>query len=86
MSRALATYNYDNCTILVSPILDSRSVPGYVIEWIIYHELLHHVLPVEELKNRRIYHTRRFRVLERAFARYEDAKTWERRHLDQLLF
>ncbi len=85
MSRALATYSFDQRTIRVNPVLDASDIPEYILEWIVYHELLHHVLPVEENGGKRRYHTRRFKALERAFIRYEEAKTWERVHLDRLL-
>ncbi|MCP4680266.1 MAG: M48 family metallopeptidase [Deltaproteobacteria bacterium] len=85
ISRALATYSFDDRTIRVSPILDSPDVPDYVIDWIVYHEMLHDVLPVEKDGGKRRYHTHRFKVLERAFVQYEEAKAWEKKHLDKLL-
>ena len=85
ISRALATYNYDTRTIRVSPVLDAPNVPTYVVQWVVYHELLHHVLPVKETGGRHRYHTRQFRILERAFTHYEEAKKWEESHLEQLL-
>jgi hypothetical protein len=85
MSRSLATYSYDDCTIRVSPILDSAVVPEYMLDWVVYHEMLHHVLPVEETGAKKRYHTERFKILERAFKQYEDAKSWEKNHLDRLL-
>lgn len=86
LSRALATYNYDDQAIRVSPVLDTKDVPDYVIDWIVYHEVLHHVLPVEESSGgRRLYHTRKFKLLERAFADFEKAKKWEQKHLERLL-
>lgn len=85
MSRALATYRYDEQTIRVSPVLDDPDVPSYVLDWIVYHEMLHHVLPVEKHGDRRLYHTERFNLLERAFTHYEEARAWEKKHLDKLL-
>jgi predicted metal-dependent hydrolase len=85
MSRALATYSYDDKTIRISPVLDAPDIPLYVIEWIVYHEMLHHVLPVERNQGRRQYHTSRFKSLERAFVRYEEARKWEMANRDRLL-
>ena len=84
-SRALATYSFEDRTIRVSPVLDSTRVPAFVLEWIVYHEMLHHVLPAEEDGGRRRFHTRRFRALERGFERYGEAQTWEKANLDWLL-
>lgn len=85
ISRALATYSFDDRTIRVSPVLDSPDIPDYVLDWIVYHEMLHHVLPVEKKRGRRLYHTKKFHMLERAFPLYEEAKLWEKAHLDKLL-
>jgi hypothetical protein len=84
-SRALATYSYDARTIRVSPVLDSPDVPEYMLEWIVYHELLHHVLPIEHHSGRSRYHTGRFKALERAFRKYDEAKSWEEENLEWLL-
>jgi hypothetical protein len=86
ISRALATYNYDTRTIRVSPVLDTPNVPAYVLEWVVYHELLHHVLPVKKINGKHRYHTSQFRLYERAFRQYEAAKRWEEQHLKELLF
>ena len=86
VSRALATYSFDDQTIRVSPVLDDPDIPDYVLDWIVYHEMLHHVLPVEKKRGKCFYHTKRFHLLERAFARYEEAKSWEKANMEKLLF
>jgi hypothetical protein len=84
-SRALATYSFEDRTIRVSKVLDSPRVPEFVLGWIVYHEMLHHVLPYETESGRRRFHTRRFRALERAYERYDEAREWEKANLDWLL-
>jgi hypothetical protein len=84
-SRALATYSFEERTIRVSPVLDSARVPDFVLDWIVYHEMLHHVLPCEGGNGRRRFHTRRFRALERGFERYGEAQAWEKANLEWLL-
>lgn len=84
-SRALATYSFEDRTIRVSKVLDSPEVPEFVLDWVVYHEMLHHVLPTETSSGRRRFHTRRFRALEHAFERYEEARAWEKANLDWLL-
>ncbi|MCU0664909.1 MAG: hypothetical protein MUC50_21615 [Myxococcota bacterium] len=84
-SRALATYSFFDKCIRVSPVLDAQFVPEFVMDWIVYHEILHHVLPVEGDASRKVYHSARFRCLERAFPRFEEARSWERANLDKLL-
>jgi hypothetical protein len=84
-SRALATYSFEDRTIRVSRVLDSERVPEFVLDWIVYHEMLHHVLPCEGGNGRRRFHTRRFRALERGFERYGEAQAWEKANLEWLL-
>lgn len=84
-SRALATYCFEDSTIRVNPVLDSPKVPRFVVEWIVFHELLHHVLPVERAGARNRYHTESFRAFERGFERYEEARRWEEENLEWLL-
>ena len=85
ISRALATYNFEDATIRVNPILDSPKVPRLVMEWIVYHELLHHVLPVQRSQGRSRYHTPEFRAMERAFVGYAEAQAWEQANVDWLV-
>jgi hypothetical protein len=84
-TRALATYCFEDSTIRVNPVLDSHKVPRFVVEWIVFHELLHHVLPVEREGSRNRYHTDAFRAFERGFERYEEAKRWEEENLEWIL-
>jgi hypothetical protein len=84
-SRVLAKYSYEDRTISVNPVLDSDKVPGYVLDWIVYHEMLHHVLPVEKTGERTRFHTRSFKALERGFDRYKEAVEWEKANLEWLL-
>lgn len=84
-SRALATYCFEDTTIRVSPVLDSPRVPDFVIDWVVYHELLHHILPIEKSGNRKRYHTTKFRTLEKGYPLYEEARRWEQKNLDWLL-
>ncbi len=85
-SRALASYDFDLKVIRVHRVLDTTEIPSYVLDWIVFHELLHHVLPVEkDIRGNSKYHTKHFRQLEQAFERYEDAKRWERKNQIKLL-
>lgn len=56
--------------------LDSEKVPRYVLEFVVYHELLHGVLGAKGSPTRRVHHTKEFRELERRFSMYEDAEAW----------
>jgi len=60
-------------------------VPRFFVEWIVFHELLHHVHPVTRLPDgRRCVHLPAFRDAERSFPLHGRAFAWERGHLDVL--
>lgn len=60
--------------------LDAERVPRYVLEFVMYHELLHNAeCEVREVESRRIHHTRSFRQRERAFSHFNEAESWLRR-------
>jgi len=57
-------------TITISRMLDSSSVPLDVVEYLVYHEMLHIVYPVQRRGHRRVIHTREFQEAERRFPNY----------------
>lgn len=57
-------------TITISRMLDSPSTPLEVVEYLVYHEMLHMIYPVEQRGHRRIIHTREFHAAERRFPNY----------------
>ncbi len=60
-------------TIVISRSLDSEEVPEYVVEFVLYHEMLHLKHPRKIVGGRRIYHSAAFRADERRFLRYDEA-------------
>ncbi len=63
-------------TIVISKTLDSREVPEWFVEYILYHEMLHIKHPARLINGRRYYHTKAFRAEEQRFLRYEEAQGW----------
>jgi hypothetical protein len=62
--------NYDrSCHILVNPVLDERAVPVFVIEYVLFYELLH-VHPERDL------HNKDFKRWERVYKHYDKAIVW----------
>ncbi len=74
--RKLGHYQFNTDTIMLSLSLDSAAVPPYVVEFVMYHELLHKSLGVKLVNGRRYAHTPEFREAERRFAQYEQAKAF----------
>jgi superfamily II DNA or RNA helicase len=72
MTSLWGFYQYTNKAIVINPELNSPDVPRYVLEFLLYHELLHAAMPSAG-------HNRDFRAKERLFMpsspAIEDAKT-----------
>lgn len=81
----MGTYFIDERLIRIHPILDQPFVPRYFVEWVVYHEMLHHVIPMPVINGRRVYHSKEFRARERLFHDYERARAWERKNLHRLI-
>lgn len=72
----MGKYNYTTDTLTINRLLNREDTPVYVIEFLIYHELLHKALGYQVINNRRRVHTPNFRKLERAFPRYQEANEY----------
>ena len=75
--RTLGNYQKKTNTIRINPILDSRKVPRYVIEFIVYHEMLHAVIDTVLKNGRRRIHSKEFKNRERKYRNYHKAIEWE---------
>ncbi len=54
-------------TISIHPRLDDERVPRCFVEYIVFHEMLHAVVPSDRANGKRYDHPEAFRVLERTF-------------------
>lgn len=70
----LGRYDPAHQAIIISRALDSPRVPGYVVEYLVFHEMLHIRFPVERNGERRVVHSREFRKEEKNFPHYRKAK------------
>jgi hypothetical protein len=69
----LGHYDSAHAAIIISRVLDSPLVPRYLIEYLVFHEMLHMQYPVERRGHRRVLHSREFRQAEKKFPQYERA-------------
>lgn len=77
LSRTLlGHYDHAHHAIVLSSWLDRAEVPQFVVEYVLFHEMLHLVHPVEHRRDRRAVHTAVFREEERRFAGFAEAKAW----------
>jgi hypothetical protein len=67
--------------IKINRLLDSPSFPDYLVSYVIYHEMLHHVCPtyVDE-KGFHHMHSKEFKIKEAEFQYYDLAQTWIKEH------
>ena len=77
--RRLGYYFEPLNLLAINSVMDSEEVPRYVLEFVVYHELLHHIDADGHRKGKRVHHTKRFREQERRFNHFDDAEKWLRR-------
>ena len=73
--RKFGHYDHIHDTVMVSSTLDGPGVPEFVVDFIVYHELLHKKMDVRWSNDRTIAHWKDFRTEERKFRQYEQART-----------
>lgn len=81
-SRVTFGQYYDHLKLVkIHRILDDPFFPDYFVFFVIYHEMLHHVVPGFIDKNG-LYrvHGPEFKKREKEFADYEIASQWEKKH------
>lgn len=95
----LGSYSSLERLIRIHPVLDRAWVPRYFVAYVVYHEMLHHMIPAARGSMRapaiaasargqvarRVLHPPEFLERERDFAKYDRALEWERRHIGRLL-
>lgn len=71
--RILGHHDYVHGTIVISRSLDHAGLPEYLVEYVLYHEMLHMKHRPRVVNGRRLYHTAAFRADERRFEYYDEA-------------
>lgn len=71
--RILGHHDYVHETIVISRSLDNDDVPEFLVEFVLYHEMLHMKHRPKLSNGRRVYHTSAFRADERRFDYYDAA-------------
>jgi hypothetical protein len=81
----LGSYSAEERLIRLHPVLDKAWVPRYFVSYIVYHELVHHVVPPVRMGGQMSLHPPEFLRREREFRHYERAIAWEEAHIARLL-
>jgi predicted metal-dependent hydrolase len=74
--RILGHHDATHETIVISKSLDNKKVPKFVVEFVVFHEMLHIFHPTKHRNGRRYNHTAQFRADEKKFAYFEEAENW----------
>ena len=84
-SIKMGSYSVEDRLIRIHRSLDRAFVPKFFLAWIVFHEMLHQVHDIRVKNGRREFHSKEFLADEAMYGQYDQAKSWERRHLDALL-
>lgn len=81
----LGLYNESLKLIKIHQMMDSPYFPRYVVDYIVYHEMIHHVCPtyVDQDGINRV-HSREFKQRELLFKEYKIAQQWLKEHQEFL--
>jgi len=77
--RILGHYDPAHNAIIISRIFDHPAMPRYVLEYVLYHEMLHLKHPVRMRGSRRCVHSAEFQEEEKRFPRVAEAEGFLKR-------
>ena len=77
--RILGHYDPAHNAIIISRLFDHFAVPRYVLEYIVYHEMLHLKHPVRLRGTRRCVHSAEFQAEEKLFPHMAEANAFLKR-------
>lgn len=72
--RKMGHYQPAKDTVMISLTLDNPEVPEWVLDYVVYHEVLHRELGIQVVNGRRYVHTPAFREAERRFSHQKEAE------------
>jgi hypothetical protein len=82
----LGSYTDSIKLIRINQLLDDPFIPPYFLSYIIYHEIMHAIIPVTINDNgKRNVHSKIFKEKEKEFLYYKNAINWEKEYLSQFL-
>ncbi len=82
--RILGHHDSTHKTVVISRSLDDAQVPKYVVEYVLFHEMLHIAHPTVHHNGRRYNHTPAFRRDEEKFEYFHEAERWIERNVTKL--
>lgn len=80
----LGFYDPRRNLLVISRIFDSNKVPRIIIDYLMYHEMLHIVFPTKETNGRRNVHSKEFRSHERQYPEFKHIQQWLKKNIRKL--
>ncbi|WP_066483322.1 hypothetical protein [Candidatus Chlamydia sanziniae] len=78
-SAVLGSFHEDEQLIRIHRSLDRRDIPQFFMEYLVYHEMVHSIVPREfSPSGRIIFHGKKFKEYEKRFPLYDRAIAWEK--------
>lgn len=84
-SIRFGSYHAADRLIRIHRLLDQAFVPRYVVENVVFHEMLHERIPRQLINGRWRVHSPAFRQAEQRFPHHQKAEQWQQRNLHRLL-
>ncbi|MCZ6875581.1 MAG: hypothetical protein O7G88_18990 [bacterium] len=85
VSIRLGSYHAVDRLIRIHRLLDQAFVPPYMVENVVFHEMLHEHIPRQFVNGRWRLHSPEFRQAEQRFPYHQQAEQWQQRNLHRLL-
>lgn len=79
----LGHYDPGHHVIVLSTVLDSGAASRLIVEFVMFHEMLHLKYPTKRQGARRCVHTPEFKAAEREFDRYKEAQAELRKFVER---
>lgn len=84
-SITLGQYHSLMKLIKMHRVLDTPKIPRFILEFIVYHEMLHDICdPFVDHKGNSIVHTPAFKAKEKEFERFDEVERWMKRNQHSL--
>ena len=80
----LGSYNVRTNTITINPDLQNNKIPGYIVRYVLYHEMVHAWFHKTNHKDK-LYHSKNFKSFEKSFPEYAKASKWLKKNKNFLL-
>ena len=80
----MGSYNINEDILMINRGLDRKDVPVYVLDFVMYHELLHKALGIQTSGSRKMAHTKEFRELEQKHPDYQRAQDFIQKNAKKL--